>query len=537
LLLSAAVSGSVAVDVPTKALRMQLMAATVLANGRAQRRRLGRHWWPVTFAGCPWEKRILNGTGSYDLFVRKAGWKPQAALIVSPYVEREFFQTVARDLRPKRLHVVIDDGCRREDLQTVSDAVAACGHRRPPALICKLGSASGLVHMKLFYILWRTSGGQAAHSLVFGSANATRQGFSGIDNAELVARSRLTASRHADAIRWCSRVIEATNGNVPVRVKAIRDVELARGMHLRLPAITVGREVAGLSSFDLWVQRGRLLSAYRPDPTFLHVPVHLAKGLPQTELANLAIATGFTIRQTKRLRYRYVAAQVDGDEDEDDLIGPEEQEVGNWRRKLFVWTHLGDWCSEGCFDAHQHELKRRGFEERVQALEQLEALRALPARRATRDRFLGDLAKLWDRFGDAAPTLLRGGCELDLHFYGDLFDERVERDLELSEDLEFRDRFVRGFELVQVPRFRSDVAGWKEFVESLARQLVLDSTRGRSQSKLLKAVREAFKKVGTDERVLDDHKKLITALRDLWRHSKPRLDRGSAAFVVRYHEF
>jgi hypothetical protein len=135
--------------------------------------------------------RMSDIAGSYDLLARRTGWKPQAALIVSPYVEEHFFRTVAGELRPKRMHVVIDDGCRREDLQTVQDAVNACGRKRPPTLRCKLGSARGLVHIKLFYVLWETAGGRAAHSLVFGSANATRQGFSGTDNAELVAlRSR-----------------------------------------------------------------------------------------------------------------------------------------------------------------------------------------------------------------------------------------------------------------------------------------------------------------------------------------------------------
>src|SRR6185503_13533434 len=116
--------------------------------------------------------------GSFDLLRRhKPGWKPEAALVVSPYVEAEFFTRLARDLRPKRIHVVIDDGCRREDRETINEALVEGGHKRPPFM--KLGSARGLVHMKLFYVRWKTAGRRAAHSLVFGSANATRQGFSG----------------------------------------------------------------------------------------------------------------------------------------------------------------------------------------------------------------------------------------------------------------------------------------------------------------------------------------------------------------------
>ena len=51
-------------------------------------------------------------------------------IVVSPYVEAEFFERVARDLRPKRLHVVIDDGCRREDRQVAPFSMGT-RRRRP----------------------------------------------------------------------------------------------------------------------------------------------------------------------------------------------------------------------------------------------------------------------------------------------------------------------------------------------------------------------------------------------------------------------
>ena len=476
---------------------------------------------------------MTDAAGSYDLLTRRSNWKAQAALIVSPYVEKHFFQKVAGDLCPKRMHVVIDDGCRRDDLQTVHDAVNACGRKRPPTLRCKLGSARGLVHIKLFYVLWKTPGGRAAHSLVFGSANATRQGFSGIDNAELVVSTKLTSSRHAAVIRWCKAVIKATEAAKAEHVPMERDAELARGMFIRLPAMTVGRPRAALSNFDLWLQRGWLLSDFRPDPGFLHVQIQLGKGLPQTELARIAEGAGFAVRQTKTLRKRYVEAPIDFD-DEDNLSDEfDTPEIGNWRRKLFTWTNLGDWCSEACFEAHEKDFKRRGHEDRLHALEQLKALRNTAEHRTTKKKFLADIANLWDRFGEAAPTLLKGK-EGALHrdFYEELFEQRVKRDLELAEDREFCCRFTRGFELIQVPRFRNDVAGWRSFVESLGRQLILDETRGRSQSMLLKAVREALKdKAGTS--MWHDHRVMIEALREQWQRGGPSA-RG-ATIIAHYH--
>ena len=477
---------------------------------------------------------MTSDAGSYDLLTRKGDWKARTVLVVSPYVEEHFFRTVASDLRPKRMHVVIDDRCRREDLQTVRDAVNSCGRRRVPTLRWKLGSARGLVHIKLFYILWETSSGRAAHSLVFGSANATKQGFSGDDNAELVVSVRLTALAHGDVIRWCKAVVAATEADEVVHVPMERDAELARGMFIRLPAITVGRQVATVSNFDLWIQRGWLLSDYRPDPGFLHVPIHLARGLPLADLARLAEGEGFTVRQTKSLRYRYVSAPLEFEDEEDDLTETEVPGIGNWRRKLFVWSSLGDWCSDACFENYETSFRRRGFADRVLALEQLEALRE-PATHATaKAKFLAQVSALWNRFGEDAATLLRGGQKLDRSIYEELFDQRVERDLALAEDKEFRARFLRGFELVEVPRFRNDVVGWRGFVNSVARQLVLDATRGRSQSMLLKAVRQALGKGKVGQAAWCDHRTLVAALRDLWQREERRPN-GSATTVERYY--
>src|SRR3546814_19110604 len=50
----------------------------------------------------------------YDLLGRP-GWKATSVLVVSPYVERTFFERIVRDLRPATVTVVIDDGCRADD--------------------------------------------------------------------------------------------------------------------------------------------------------------------------------------------------------------------------------------------------------------------------------------------------------------------------------------------------------------------------------------------------------------------------------------
>jgi len=203
---------------------------------------------------------------SFDLLERRPGWKAEDVLVVTPYVEKQFFELLADGLRPRRLSVIIDDGCRVDDIDMVTEAVSRVGGRPASGLRCVLGSAPGLMHLKLFYIVWRTPGKRTARTLIFGSANATRQGFGGSVNAELIASCSLAMGRHAEVIEWCDAAIAAARSRGHSKVAAARDVELGKGMRLRLPALTVGRRKSALASFDLWVQRGWLLSEYRPDP-------------------------------------------------------------------------------------------------------------------------------------------------------------------------------------------------------------------------------------------------------------------------------
>lgn len=472
---------------------------------------------------------------SYDLFASRAGRKAEMVLVVTPYVEKEFFERLIADLRPKQLHVVIDDGCRREDIQMIRDCVAAA--KRKVALTCVPGSATGLVHLKLFYIVWRTQAKRTARTLVFGSANATRQGFGGRLNAELIASCRLTKSRHSHIINWCEGVVAATSAGEERVIGPARDLELGTGLQLRLPGMRVGREQSTLSNFDLWIQRGYLLSDYRPDPSFLKVIVRLKQSLAQSEESQMVTHSGFDVPVNKTLTYHY-AGNTGPTDDHQGATEDADGEAGNWRRRLFVWTHLGDWCSEACHRANRGNFKRRGYDDRVALIRALEGLEDPAALRKARQTFLDAVAGLWDRLGSAASSFLEGGANMDQAHYARVFDERVERDLDLIEDLEFKRRYLTGYELAQVPRFRTDIGGWSEFLESMARQLCLDHARGgRSQSLFLKAVRESIQAAGADSSILEESSSLLAFLRTSWRDSikRPGTVSKPARILDAYH--
>lgn len=474
---------------------------------------------------------------SFDLLERRHGWKVEEVLVVTPYVEKEFFERLAKGLHPQRLSVIIDDGCRLDDIDMVTKAVSKAGSKTVAGLRCVLGSAPGLMHLKLFYIVWRTPGRRTARTLIFGSANATRQGFGGSVNAELIASCSLTMGRHADVISWCNAAIAAARSTEHIKLAGARDVELGKGIRLRLPALTIGRKKSALASFDLWVQRGWLLSEYRPDPGFLRVPIHLSKALSQTEQERIAATSGFAVPAKKRLTFSYALpeGQVGNGTDDDDA--DESDEGGNWRRKFFVWTQLGEWCSDACHRAEHHHFRRKGYQQREERLRCLETLRLPSVRQEERDRFLASLTKLWNDFGEEASELLRGGDALDEQYYAQLFDQRVERDLALVVDGEFQDRYLTGYELSQVPRFRPDVRGWRDFLESLARQICLDGARKQSQSRLPRAILEALKLTGLDDAGFDDPEMLLEKLKLVFEKGEcgDAIMAQAATTISRYH--
>ncbi|MCT8004049.1 hypothetical protein NZL82_19505 [Sphingomonas sanguinis] len=470
--------------------------------------------------------------GSFDLFSARKGRKVEAVLVVTPYVEREFFDRLLSQLRPKRLNVVIDDGCRFEDETMIAESAAAAPRRLK--LSCAFGSAPGLVHLKLFYVVWRTEGGRTERSLVFGSANATRQGFSGLLNAELIANCRLTKTNHSGVIAWCERVMAATTAGERTPVEAQHDLTLD-GVSLRLPAMVVGPRKGASSSFDLWVQRGYLLATYRAEPGFLKVSIPLKRELEQTEQAKFVAAVGFEKPPSKRLTYAYVGR--DGFLPEEEEFADDGRQCGNWRGRYFVWTQFGFWCSEECHLKHLALFRRRGHDARERQLEALGRLATPSVLEEGRQGFVAMLERLWTGFGDEASKFLEGSGSLNAAHYRRIYDKRVARDLELVTGREFKERYLTGFEIAQVPRFRTDLRGWREFLESIARQICLDDVKARPQSLLLHAVREAISKVDPRSSALEGAGELIKFLQGIWdvRSSRPGKLGKAARIIANYH--
>ena len=167
----------------------------------------------------------------YDLLAQP-DWTAKSVLIVSPYVERFFFDRILKALKPATLAVVIDDGCRADEVAMLRNLPA-----EGTKVSVVLGSARGLVHAKIFHIEWLTAGGNRAHTLVYGSGNATRQAFDGDFNSELMCKVRLTVAKHSSVLEWLKQVRTVASSTIGAGsvVQPVRDVWLANGVQISLP--------------------------------------------------------------------------------------------------------------------------------------------------------------------------------------------------------------------------------------------------------------------------------------------------------------
>ncbi|QRM36040.1 hypothetical protein [Microvirga sp. VF16] len=367
------------------------------------------------------------------------------------------------------------------------------------------------MHAKVFYVEWKTSSGRRAHSLVYGSGNATRQAFHGGINAELMCRARLTAANHQDVLDWVRGVRDAVKAarNGDVTIEEARDIWLAEGISVRLPKIVVKDATTKAHNFDLWLQRGRLAAVFRPDPSFLRVHINLLAELPPGALEQMIQNEGFETPRTKRLSIPY-PQNIGHIEDAPDGSG-------HWRSRYFALTQLGDWCSGACYADRKRLFRKAGHEGRLHILERLEELKESGCRKQARDHYLDRIRRLWTALGENAGTYLSSdGGMVDLNHYGQLFEQRVDYDLDLAADEEFRTRFIDGVEIIDVPRFRIDTGAWNTFVMSFARQLHLENLKRRSVSLIYQRIGAALGELGLEEDPFDDPRELINVLRENW---------------------
>jgi hypothetical protein len=457
---------------------------------------------------------------SFELLEVPDGFKTNLALVIAPYVDPKFMKKLVQELMPERLCLVVDEGVRREDLEKIKNACLLHG----TTLEIRLGRARALVHMKAFYFeyLREDPPRNRRRRLLFGSANATDAGFSGKRNAELIADVNLTIRDDSELAEYFEAILAAFDSKSAV-VK-IDDVEitLSKQPTLLLPSFSCVVPGKLPTGFDTWLQRAVLAAQYRNTPQFLTVSVPLKKSLPQDLVAKIFANRQFAEKTNRNIvRFGYLNGASATPVDEEDEAKPQ------WKSRYAVWTHLGDWISDQCYEERSNVMKSKTSDARRVKVDELKAnIQVELWKTRKRTNFLTALGQVWADLAASgvAPEdyLLADAGRLDSTAYEERFDKKLEQDILLANDPEFRARYIDGYEFPDVPRFRQDTAAWESFVRSWCDSVLVEAAKSRTNSLVTKRVTEVLK---NDSIVLEElsAEVLVDKLRKLW--NKPFVDR------------
>jgi hypothetical protein len=421
-------------------------------------------------------------------------------LVVSAYAGDPFLPRLLRNLAPKRAVVVLDES----NPEFVADSVAAALGKKGRVW---LGRAARIMHAKVYLLGWQRPGAsRVVHRLVLGSANASDSGFAGSKgNAESLGWIPVSPSAHPELFRWARALLDADQ---PIEVESTS--ERVGDLRLSLPALGL-RLPKDTPAFDAWLQRGHLLHPYERDQSFLWLPVALKEALPLGGAGEILASAGLVPPDGGRyLRSPYLGT-------------PESRAARSfprWRARHFVETVLGPWTSDRCFALRGETFVKAGDESRRRDVTRV--ARATEADRdAWADAFLERLERAATKLPpeDLSTYFKTVGTGLDREYYRDAAKRQLGRDHAKALDKEYAARFIRGVEIVRVPRFREDAPAWEQFAESFASTLLLLMAKGTQMNAMSRALAE--------EEVLadaDSGKEALWELRRRWSEVFERVE-------------
>ncbi len=415
---------------------------------------------------------------SYNLLCVPEGYVTDSVLVLAPYFDPVFIKALLDTMKPPHMSVVVDDGASANEIGALSRLGTACKSFR-----IGVASASGLVHIKGYYLVFKATDGAKGYRrrFIFGSCNATDAAFAGNRNAELFAAVDLKWPEDKGIIEYCRAVRKAVrDGNGAVQ--ATVGLALARHPTLFLPGFRVSA-VGEIPGFDAWLQLGILAARYRDQQGFMRLGIKLKKNLPQGRTArNLAAQDLVPDGRRDTLRYAYIGESS------------EASAKPKWKARYTLWTHFGDWMSDACFRAKRGDMVLGSTEQRRSRVDELRKYgRAGPWRHERGEGFAGAIERGWRAIkisgGDPAEYFAVRKGRADTVTYKEALLNKIDADLGLAEDREFYARYVTGFEFSRVPRFRPDAEAWDAFVLSWCESLAVELKRDGTKSLIAKAMR------------------------------------------------
>ena len=411
----------------------------------------------------------MSDESTTDLFDSRLWGRPDSKavleklVVVGPYPSTDFFKSIKQRFAPRDVLLVVDEGGGSSAVEKMVDTVRyACAGR-------------GMVHAKIYLAQWKLGGGKRRRRLLWGSANASTNGF----------------ERHAETLSSIPMPPELDDYfeafKKPVGRVSRRLLELDGGLRLVLPGFDF-KSTSDPESFEGWLQAGVLCHKYDADQTFARLSVKLHNPLPKAEAAQILADQALTAAsESEVMRYEYVG-----------VTGNSKEDSARWKPAYFVDSWLGHWTSAECFAAKRRTTFRaKDVPARRNAIALIRA-----ASQSQHKKWFAKLTTSMQKAADAFRKTKRhqpkkffemNGARVNSAFYEDRAHKQLQLHRAQANDPIFTERFIDGYAFPPVPPFRgasSATYSFDDFAVSVCESVVRLWTKGRVQNQLAQRVRD-----------------------------------------------
>lgn len=393
--------------------------------------------------------------------------------IISPYLSEQFIDSLII-LNPKKVIITTDAACSPKIIENIRNS--------PSNKVRKINVAycDGIVHAKCYLFHWKNKITKKYKRLfLWGSCNATKGGFE--RNAEVyswINLSKINKDQQKTLLKYFRQL---RNGKK--KVSEVR-INLNNGVFIRLPNIR--KYDPANSSFDYWIQKGKLCHPFPNDPSFRHLRLTLKNKMrPQNEFSDVLSENNIDINQQATISYDYLRnnSRDISDFEVDDNF------TSMWKAKYFIDTVYGLWTSEDCFNDnkdrfHKSDDRRRKIEIKVIS----EATK--DQREEWCNKFIDIIKKINSSISNPREYFHYIDGELDVSKYRLQFDKQLNRDFLRSKDRWFKHGYISGYDFPEVPPMREFTYHWKELVMSFSESLFFEINKKGTINRLAQTVRD-----------------------------------------------
>lgn len=417
--------------------------------------------------------------------------------VMGPYPTADFLGRL-KECKPRELVLYADDGVPDCVLQEISDVFPARGRTKLKLQRVAPEEGNGLVHAKIYLFEWKNGDGktstQTKRCVLVGSANASLQGFS-LHAETFLATRVFTQSDLSGVLRYFDEL--RSNGAVDNGCFDLNDSGA-----LWLPAVKVVPKKT-VDSFDAWLRRGILCHKYEGDQSFGKLSVNLKKPLPVGVEAEAFVKNEFSREsESTKLVRPYVKLTTDVAES-----------VPPWRAQYFIETYFGYWASDDCYESLKRDkaIVGKGQKKRALVLEEIS--------QATLEVQEGWINEMLERVSQAAAMLGESAGEyldvkegrLNERLYREAARKKLMRDVELSKNDIFQQRYLSGYDFQRVPALNEHFDG---FASSFCNTLLAGMRKQKPKNKLVKVLTDEASDLGWID--CEDSESLRERLREEW---------------------